>query len=101
MRFLITAKFDCDEFNESVRDGTAGETIQDILDDLKPEAAYFTEFDGQRTAVLIVDVVKASEIPRYAEPFYLNWDAEVAFHPVMLPHEVAEAGLEDLADKWS
>ena len=101
MRFMITAKLDCVEFNDSVREGTAGQTLQEIFEDLGPEAVYLTEIDGQRTAVLIADIKNASDIPKYAEPFHLNWDADVAFHPVMLPKDLAEAGFEDIADKWA
>jgi hypothetical protein len=32
----------------TARNGTAGPKMKAILDDIKPEAAYFTEFDGHR-----------------------------------------------------
>lgn len=66
--------------------------VKTMMGELKPEAAYFTEMDGYRTAILIVQMEKASEMPRIAEPFFLGLEAEVEFHPVMSAEDLAEAG---------
>ena len=83
-----------------MRDGSAGERIAKIMDDLKPEAVYFTERDGKRGGVMIIDVASPSDVPRIAEPFFLTYNAEVRFHVCMTPDDLAKAGLEDLGDKW-
>jgi len=46
------------------------------MDDLKPKAVYFTEEDGMRSAILVVDLASASDVPKIAEPFFLKFDAE-------------------------
>jgi hypothetical protein len=89
-----------DPFNTAVRDGTAGKTLKRIVEDAKAEAVYFTEFDGLRTAIVIVDIKDASQIPAFAEPWFLNFKATVEFHPVMSPDDLGRAGLEALAKKW-
>ena len=48
MRMLVDLDFPIEPFNTHVRDGTIGERIGRILEDLKAEAVYFTEQDGQR-----------------------------------------------------
>ncbi len=48
-----------------------------ILAAIKPEATYFTEIEGQRTALLIVNLETASQIPSIAEPFFLNFNGRV------------------------
>jgi hypothetical protein len=78
----------------------SGKALMKILEELKPEAVYFTELEGKRAAVMVIDLKDASEIPRYAEPFFLNFDAEVEFHPVMSPQDLGRAGLEELGKKW-
>ena len=83
-----------------MRDGTAGERIGKILDDLKPEAVYFTEQGGQRGGILIIDVALPSDVPRIAEPFFLTFNAEVRFHVCMSPDDLAKAGLDELGKKW-
>ncbi|MGA2557470.1 MAG: hypothetical protein ABSG04_14485 [Verrucomicrobiota bacterium] len=41
------------------------------------ETAYFTEFGGQRGAVLIVDLPDLSKVPSLAEPWFLIFQADV------------------------
>ena len=55
---------------------------------------------GKRTALLIVDVEKASQIPALAEPWFLNFNAGVRLHPVMSSDDLQRAGLAELGKKW-
>lgn len=74
--------------------------IKRILDEIKPEAAYFTSQDGHRGGIIVVDLDKASDIPRLAEPFFLELNAEVELHPVMTPEDLAQAHLDTLGKTW-
>ena len=56
MRLLMHTKWPHEKFNAAVRDGTAGEKVQRILDETKPETVYFTNYDGQRGAILLINV---------------------------------------------
>jgi hypothetical protein len=44
--------------------------MQRLLGELKPEAAYFTEYRGKRTGLLIVDLQNVSQIPSFADPCF-------------------------------
>ena len=101
MRMLIHFDFPIEPFNSYVRDGTAGERIGKILEDLKPEAVYFSERKGRRGGVMIMDVASPSDVPRIAEPFFLTYNAEVRFRICMTPDDLANAGLDGLGEKWS
>jgi hypothetical protein len=101
MRMLIHAKFPHEPFNTLVRSGEAGEVIQKVLAEIKPEAVYFTEYGGRRGSIFIVDISEASKIPSIAEPLFLNFNADVEFHPVMVPDELTRAGLDQIGKKWS
>jgi len=101
MRFIMHTKFPIEPFNSMVQDGSAGTTLKRILEDLKPEAVYFTEYSGQRGALLILDLKDSSEVPRYAEPFFLSFGAQVEFHIAMNPDELGRAGLDALGKKWA
>jgi len=101
MRMIMYVSFPVETFNAAVRDGSAGTKMKRILDDLKPEAVYFTDRHGQRSGVLIVDLKDPSQIPVIAEPWFLLFDAGVEIHPVMGPPDLAAAGLEELGKKWS
>ncbi|MFQ5484969.1 MAG: hypothetical protein ACE5DO_06515 [Desulfobacterales bacterium] len=101
MKMLMNIRFPHEPFNTLVRNGTAGEIIGKILEDLKPESIYFTEQNGTRGAVAIVSVDDQSTIPSFSEPFFLNFDADCEFRIAMSPEDLANAGLNELGKKWS
>ena len=92
MRFLVKVNIPVEAGNEAARAGKLGTTIQSILADLKPEAAYFTDNNGQRTALLFLEMRDASQIPAIAEPWFLAFNASIEIHPVMVPDDLAKAG---------
>ena len=100
MRMLIDLDLPLEPFNSYVRDGSVGQRIEKILKDLKPEAVYFSEREGRRGGIIIVDVPSASDVPRLAEPFFLVFNAAVSFHICMTPDDLGKAGLEALGKKW-
>jgi hypothetical protein len=100
MRTLLLVSFPTEKFNEAVRDGSADAKMKRILDDQKPEAVYFTELGGERTAIVVVDVKTAAQIPAFAEPWFLTFDAVIEFKMAMIPEDLAKAGLEKLGKKW-
>ena len=100
MRFLVIAQSPPGKFNAATRDGTAGQKLHAIIEDIGPEAVYFTEIEGMRTCMLVVDMEDASQIPSLAEPFFLTFESKVSFHPIMSPEDLGKAGLEELGKKW-
>ena len=100
MRFILQATLPVEKFNHAVRDGTADRTIARILEDATPEATYFCAKDGRRTAILIINMNSASEIPRFAEPWLLHFDAAIEIQPAMTPEDLQKAGLGEIAKKW-
>jgi hypothetical protein len=101
MRMILQVNIPHDKFNVAVKDGTAGAKMKKILDDTKPEAVYFTEYNGQRGAILIIDIKDASQIPFYTEPWFLTFNADCHFHIVISPEDLGKAGLEALGKKWA
>ncbi|NTV10398.1 MAG: panthothenate synthetase [Zoogloea sp.] len=100
MRFILHISLPVEKFNQALRDGTAGEKMRRILEDTKPEAAYFCAQDGRRGGFLIVDMADVSEMPRLAEPWFLQFDAAVEFMPTMAPQDMERAGLELIGKQW-
>jgi hypothetical protein len=99
MRMLMKVMLPVEPFNASVRDGSAGAKIGRILEEIRPEAVYFTEDEGKRGAILIVDVPNPSRVPALAEPWFLTFNASVEFKIVMSPEDLKAAGLEKFAAK--
>jgi hypothetical protein len=92
MRMMMRVVMDTAKANEGIRSGKLMTSIQKILADLKPEAAYFTANDqGRRTGIIVFDMTSSSQIPKLAEPWFLAFNAEVTFRPVMNPQDLAAA----------
>lgn len=92
MRFLLKVNMPVEAGNAAAKAGKLGETIQAILADLKPEAAYFTAEKGQRTGFFFLEMQDASQIPAIAEPWFLAFNASIEIHPVMVPEDLMKAG---------
>jgi hypothetical protein len=87
-------------FNSYIRDGSANHRMQAIMGEIKPEAVYFVEMNGIRTATLIVHFDDVAQMVKFGEPFFMQMDAEVEYHPVMLPEDLARANLDEVGKKW-
>ena len=93
MRMLLRVSIPVEAGNAAAKDGTLGSTIEGILADLKPEAAYFFADDsGQRSGSIVFDMKDASQIPSVAEPWFLAFNAQVSLRPIMNPQDLAKAG---------
>ena len=101
MRMLMNVKIPHQTFNTAVKDGSAGAKLAKILEAIKPEAVYFTEQNGQRGAVLIVDLPDASKIPALAEPWFLTFQADVEFRIAMTPEDLKRSGIDKMGKQWS
>jgi hypothetical protein len=103
MRFLLKVNIPVEAGNAAAKAGKLGATIQSILADLKPETVYFTDSNGQRTAFIFLEMQDASQIPAIAEPWFLAFNASVEIHPVMIPDDLARAGvaIENAVKKYA
>ncbi len=97
---LMKVKCPVHKFNAAIRDGSIGQKMGRILETCKPKAAYFTAEKGCRGGTFVVDMSDPKQMPLYAEPWFLYFDAEVEYLPFMTPEELVQAGLEKLNDMW-
>jgi hypothetical protein len=89
---LLRVSIPVETGNAAAKAGTLGSTVEQILADLKPEAAYFFADDnGQRSGSIVFDMKDSSEIPGIAEPWFLAFNAKVSFRPIMNPEDLAKA----------
>ncbi len=91
MRFMFKVNISVEAGNEAARRGELGPKIQAIIEEQKPESIYFIADNGERTAVFVVEMNDASDIPRIGEPWFLAFDAALEVQPVMTPADLAKA----------
>ena len=100
MRFMVTFRVPMDEGNAAIKDGSLGQTLQTIVDELNPEAAYFGPIEGARGGYLVVNFDEPSQIPAIAEPLFLGLGATIQMSPVFTPDEMPTETLEQATQKY-
>jgi hypothetical protein len=90
MRMMLTVRIGAQAGNRAIKDGSLPRIMESFIRDFKPESAYFTTGNGDRTAYFVVDVPDAASMPPIAEPFFMGLDAGVDWKPVMTPKDLHE-----------
>jgi len=89
MRTIITFSIPVETGNELVKSGKIGDVLGSVIEDFKPEAAYFYIDDsGQRAGAFVVNIDDPLGIPKFVEPLFLGFNATVSTRPAF--------GLEDV-----
>jgi len=91
MRMMIKWTVPAAEGNKTIDSGAMQKSIESMLKDLKPEAAYFLASGGRRGGFMVFDMKDSSQIPLIAEPLFQTFNADVEFVPVMNPEDLQKA----------
>ena len=102
MRMLLKISIPVEAGNAAARAGSLERTIKSILDELKPEAAYFAEDGGERTGYIFFDMKESSQLTSVAEPWFLAFNAKITVRPAMTPQDLAAgaSGMERAAKRY-
>jgi hypothetical protein len=92
---MVTFRFPATEGNEILRSGKIDKVFGQLLEELKPEAAYFYPVNGQRGGHLIVNMTEGTDVLRVGEKIWFGLNAEVEMTPVMAPEDI-QKGLGEI-----
>lgn len=83
MRMMMKVIVPIEAANRVIQDGSVKALLQNTLERLRPEAAYFFPTEEGRTMLFFVDVKEPSDIPAIGEPLFQALTARISFTPVM------------------
>ncbi|WP_175408613.1 DUF3303 family protein [Streptomyces sp. TRM64462] len=83
MRMILRATMDTQKSSELIKNGKMPEILKTMMEQLKPEAAYFTPDKGRRSCVIVFDMDDPSQLPVITEPLYAQAGAEISVQPCM------------------
>jgi len=81
--------------NRAIQENKMQQIVPKVMEQLKPEAAYFTADRGARTAYFFFDMKDSSQMPVIGEPFFQELNATVEMMPCMNADDLRK-GLADL-----
>src|SRR5262245_17028931 len=83
MRMMLKVTIPVEAGNAAIKDGRLPKTLEETMDRLKPESAYFVASHGMRSAYFFFDMKDSSDIPTIAEPLFINLNAQIELQPAM------------------
>ena len=83
MRVLVRAMVSTVADNKMVNDPNFLKKIEEYVKKFNCEASYFTEVNGNRTLVFVLNLPSSDMIPAIAEPLFQGFEANVETHPAM------------------
>ena len=95
MRMMMKVQIPTAAGNRANTEGRLPGVIQEAMERLRPEAAYFFPEGGMRTALFVFDLPDPSQLPVIAEPFFQAAEASIDFRPVMNAEDL-QTGLSQI-----
>jgi hypothetical protein len=95
MRTFLKVQMDTEAASNAIASGELPKIMQGLAERIKPEAAFFSTENGQRTGFFVFDLVDSSDIPSIAEPLFRTMKAKITFAPAMNVEDL-QAGLQKL-----
>ena len=83
MKFLVRLHMPTEHGNRMLQDPNFQNKLEDMLNQIKPEAVYFTPVEGERGIYMIVNLASADMLARTFEPLWQALNCKLDLTPVM------------------
>ena len=78
MRMMLRAQVDAIEGGKGLKSGATQKAIMGFIEKFKPEAAFFTNTDGERSAIFVFDMKSSDAMPAITEGLFdLGWRVQL------------------------
>jgi hypothetical protein len=84
----MTVEIDTEAGNKAYGDGSLRKVVNELMEQVKPEAAFFTTHDGHRCGYIVFDMKDPSQMVALSEPLFQGLNAKVSYAPVMNPDDL-------------
>lgn len=91
MRVMVKFRFPTESGNAALKSGRIAKVLPQIMEDLKPEAAYFYSENGIRAGHFIVNMTDSTQILEIGERLWFGLGGEVEAVPVMSAEDIQKA----------
>ena len=80
----------------------AGFIFQGIVEELKPEAAYYFPEGGERAGLFVVNIKESSQVAEIAERFFFGLNARIEMVPVMAAEDLQKglSGVQGIIQRY-
>jgi hypothetical protein len=82
MRTMMKVQMDMEAGSEAIADGSLPQLMQDVMERLEPESAYFGPEGGVRTAFIVFNLKDSSQLPALSEPLFSTVKANIQVFPM-------------------
>ena len=83
MRLMLRFTIPVEKGNEAAANGSLPQVMKGLVDQLKPEAAYFYLQDGKRAGMIVFEESDVSRMTAINEPLFAKLNAEIEEKPVV------------------
>jgi hypothetical protein len=90
MRVMVTVAFRAESGNTAIYCRKIERIFKRIMEELKPEAAYFFPERGARAGLFVLDMKDSSQLADTAERFFLGLNARIEMVPLMSAEDLQE-----------
>ena len=91
VRMMLKVQIPVEAGNRAIENGTMGKIFEDLMAKIKPEAAYFSQEDGLRTAYFVYVIDGTFEFAEIHEPLIQGLGARVFDQPALNWNDIGKA----------
>jgi hypothetical protein len=83
MKFLLRLHMPTEYGNKLLQDPNFPKKLEGVINQIKPEAVYFTPVEGERGIYMIVNLPSADMIATISEPLWMMFNCKLDLEPLM------------------